>query len=320
VSAIGDEDMDDEREDEFGKRVAVKVSLPGMVVAENFDTACWSIWLDWKTFLAGGGTDFEEGGEANAADVRSLDVAGRGRIDIMLWGRLFLGYQVRVMRTLLSRILLGREFMLRHNMELDLGHGLESFKIKTKHGRARFNGSIRYGKREVGTRGSVAEVQDSIGAVGEEDISDAIEAIYFAEFGDAEDQRALQEVLLEYRDVFRPTTSIVRGPDFSIKLQDGTDIPRLNRVAFRKSPLEKKVEEVEMEKLLERGIIEPSISPCGTSSVMAPKNALPDGKPGGLRMTAYMRAVNAVTVGDVFPLKIFERSWNDWRRSDVLGS
>jgi hypothetical protein len=46
VSDDGDEDMNDEREDEFGKRVAVKVSLPGTVVAANVDTACWSIWLD----------------------------------------------------------------------------------------------------------------------------------------------------------------------------------------------------------------------------------------------------------------------------------
>jgi hypothetical protein len=121
------------------------------------------------------------------------------------------------MRTLPLRIPLGREFMLRHNMELDLGRGLGSFEVKTKHGRARFNGSIRYGKLKVGTR-----------AVGEEYIRDAIEAMDFAEFGDAEDKKALREVLLEYRDVFRPTTSIMRGPDFSIKLQDGADIPRLN--------------------------------------------------------------------------------------------
>jgi hypothetical protein len=68
------------------------------------------------------------------------------------------------MRTLPSRMLLGREFMLCYNMELDLGRGLGSFEVKTKHGRARFNGSIRYVKREVGTRGSVAEVQKSIEA------------------------------------------------------------------------------------------------------------------------------------------------------------
>jgi hypothetical protein len=101
VSAIGDEDMDDEREDEFGKRVAVKVSLPSTVVAANVDTACWSIWLYRSTFLAGEGMDFEEGGEANAADGHSLDVAERGNFDIMLWGRFFPGYQVRVMRMLL---------------------------------------------------------------------------------------------------------------------------------------------------------------------------------------------------------------------------
>jgi hypothetical protein len=134
-----------------------------------------------------------------------------------------------------SRMLLGYEFVLRHNMELDLGRGLGSFEVKTKHGRARLNG--RYGKREVGTRERVAGVQESIEAVGEEDIRDAIEAMDFAEFGDAEDHKALQEVLLEYRDVFRPTMSIVRGPDFSIKIQDDADIPRLNRAAFRKSLL-----------------------------------------------------------------------------------
>jgi hypothetical protein len=144
------------------------------------------------------------------------------------------------MRTLPSRMLLRRESMLRHNMELDLGCGLGSFDVKTKHGRARFNGSVRYGKREVGTRGSVAEVQESIEAVGEVDIRDAIEVMDLAEFGKAEDQKALREVLLENRDVFRPTTSIVRGPDYSIKLQDGANIPRLNRVAFRKSLLGKK--------------------------------------------------------------------------------
>jgi hypothetical protein len=171
--------------------------------------------------LAGNGTDSEEGGEASAADGHSLDLAGRGKTGIMLWGRLFPGYQVRVMRTLPSRMLLGREFMLRHDMELNLGRGLDSFEVKTKHGRARFNGSIRYGQQEVGTRESIAEVQEFIEAVGEADITEATEAMDYAEFGDAEDQKALREVLLEYRDVFRPTTSIVRGPDFSIKLQDG---------------------------------------------------------------------------------------------------
>jgi hypothetical protein len=58
---------------------------------------------------------------------------------------------------------------------------------------------------EVGTRESIAEVKEFIEAVCEEDIRDAIEAMNFAEFGDAEEQKALREVLLVYRDVFRQT-------------------------------------------------------------------------------------------------------------------
>jgi hypothetical protein len=60
------------------------------------------------------------------------------------------------------------------------------------------------------------------------------------------------------------------------------------------------VEEVEMKKLLKRGIIESSVSPCGTSNVMVPKKALPDGTPGGIRVTADVRAVNADTIGNAF--------------------
>jgi Reverse transcriptase (RNA-dependent DNA polymerase) len=56
-----------------------------------------------------------------------------------------------------------------------------------------------------------------------------------------------------------------------------------------------------MKKLLERCIIKPSVSPCGTSNVIVPKKAFPEETPGGLRVTADIRAVNAVTVGDAFP-------------------
>jgi hypothetical protein len=123
----------------------------------------------------------------------------------------------------------------------------------------------------------------------------------FPGFGEQSDQESLRRVLLDNWEVFRPTTEIVKGPDFSIKLQEGADVSRLNRVAFRKIPLEKEVEEVEMRRLQERGIVEPSLSPCGTSNVMVPKKKLPDGTSGGLRVTADMRAVNSVTVGDAFP-------------------
>jgi hypothetical protein len=68
-------------------------------------------------------------------------------------------------------------------------------------------------------------------------------------------------------------------------------VSRLNRIVFLKSPLEKEVEEAEMRRLLEWGIVELSMSPCGNSNVIVPKGAIPDVTRGGLRVTADMRAV-----------------------------
>jgi hypothetical protein len=89
--------------------------------------------------------------------------------------------------------------------------------------------------------------------------------------------------------------------DFRIKLTPGAEVSRLNRPAFRKSRKERAVEGEEMRLFLERGIIEPSDFPCVTNNVIGPKKALPDGSPGGIRVTADMRAVNSMTVGEAFP-------------------
>jgi Reverse transcriptase (RNA-dependent DNA polymerase) len=112
----------------------------------------------------------------------------------------------------------------------------------------------------------------------------------------------LREALNETWEVFRPTLGDAsKNGEFHIKLTPDAEVSRLNRPAFRKSPKEREVEGEEMRRLLARGIIELSDSPCGTNNVMVPKGALPDGSPGGLRVTVDMRAVNSMTVGDAFP-------------------
>jgi hypothetical protein len=93
----------------------------------------------------------------------------------------------------------------------------------------------------------------------------------------------------------------VPGGEFRILLKPNADLSKLNRPAFRKSPVERAIEDAEMQKLLDRGILEPSFSPCGISNVLVPKKHLPDGTPGGLRVTADLRAVNSVTCVDAFP-------------------
>jgi hypothetical protein len=106
--------------------------------------------------------------------------------------------------------------------------------------------------------------------------------------------------LKENWEVFLPTFGDAsENGDFRFKLKPGAEVSRLNRPAFRKSPKEREVEGEEMRRLLERGIIEPSDSPCGTNNVMVPKKALPDGSPGGLRVTEDMRAVNSMTMEDI---------------------
>jgi hypothetical protein len=112
----------------------------------------------------------------------------------------------------------------------------------------------------------------------------------------------LREALNENWEVLRPTLrDASENGEFHIKLTPDAEVSRLNRPAFRKSPKEREVEGDEMRGKLARRIIEPSDSPCGTNNVMVPKKAMPDGSEGGLRVTADMRAVNSMTVGDEFP-------------------
>jgi hypothetical protein len=116
-----------------------------------------------------------------------------------------------------------------------------------------------------------------------------------------EDQEALRGLLLEYSDVLSSTTETVPGVEYKIVIKEGADMSRLNRPSFRKAPKEQETEREEIIKLLDWWIVQPS-SPCyGTNNVFVEKKKYPDGSSAGLRVTADMRAVNNVSVGDAFP-------------------
>ena len=101
-------------------------------------------------------------------------------------------------------------------------------------------------------------------------------------------------VLIEYIDVLSAETGMVPGLEFKIEIEKGADMSMLNRTTPRKSPMEQEVEKREMRELLERGIVEYSRSPYGTSNVFVPKTPPQDGTPGGLLVTPDMRALNSV--------------------------
>jgi hypothetical protein len=244
-----------------------------------------------------GGYEYDEEGSASSAGGIPLQVAGRGRLDFCLWGRLFRRVRVRVMQKLPSKLPIGRQFMIKYQMDLLLGKGLGRVTAETENGPRVFSGSIRYQQLKEGGE-QIAEMDNW---QVEEDMLDAIDKMNITCFRERQDQEALRSVLREYLDMFSPKTGTVPGREFRIKVEDGADLAKLNRPVMRRSPMEQEVERWEMQGLMERGIVEPSELPHGTANVFVPKKALPDGTSGGLRVTADMRAVNSVTIGDAFP-------------------
>jgi hypothetical protein len=179
-------------------------------------------------------------------------------------------------------ILIGRQFMEMQSMSLDLVRGLGALRVDTEKVKVIYSGSIKY------RTGGITGVAENVSMINEirdivviKDTEDAIMNLKFEGFGEKYDPRNLRETLLDLIDVFHPNTVVAKGEEFHITLRPNADLSQLNRPAFRKSPAERMVEDTEVKKLLDRGILEPSISPYGTSNVLVPKKPLPDGTPGG---------------------------------------
>jgi hypothetical protein len=91
------------------------------------------------------------------------------------------------------------------------------------------------------------------------------------------------------------------GPDFDIIIRPDSNLASLDCPRFRMSRVKKEIEKREVTKLLERGILEQSLSEFGTNNVLVGKKPSPDGSFGGVRVTSDMRRLNSMTVGDAFP-------------------
>jgi hypothetical protein len=139
-------DTADSEEDEENSRppVMVKVLFKDGARVAVLDSACYSIWVDKNAFWEMRGFEYDEGGGAWYADGSSLQVAGRGRLDFCLWGRLFRRLRVRVMQQLPSKLLIGRQFVVKYRMDLLLGDGKGRFTAETENGPTLFRGSIGY--------------------------------------------------------------------------------------------------------------------------------------------------------------------------------
>lgn len=87
----------------------VQVDISGQSLWVPVDTAALSIWVDHDWFLGKGGTVRTSLEVAEAVDGHKLEVEGVGSLKFELWGRNFFE-EVRVMRNLPDKILIGRRF------------------------------------------------------------------------------------------------------------------------------------------------------------------------------------------------------------------
>jgi hypothetical protein len=104
-------------------------------------------------------------------------------------------------------------------------------------------------------------------------------------------------IVTEFPDVFPedlPGLPPDREVEFGIELEAGT-VP-ISKVPYRMAPAELKELKVQLEDLLEKGFIRPSVSPWGAPILFVKK------KDGSLRMCIDYRELNKVTVKNRYPL------------------
>jgi transposase InsO family protein len=296
VTAVGahDEDVDEDEVDE-DVRVAVRLLIKGQPLTAVVDTGAFNLWMDKRTFDQHGGEEFEpvQSG-ATAVDGKPLEVMGQGRVSFVLWGRTFRGMRVRVMRSMPSHMLIGRKFLRKVGMVLDHRQGSGHFWAATRDGKARFSGS-------TSETPVLAGYDEAIAVVVELDVDSTILEMDLREFGGEKDREALRAVLWRHREVFRPVRGLAVGEEFVIHTKEGADLSTLDRPTYRKSPLERETERREVERLIQQGVLEPSTSPYGTNNVFVKKKLAAGETQPALRVTADLRALNAVTVGDAYP-------------------
>jgi hypothetical protein len=115
-----------------------------------------------------------------------------------------------------------------------------------------------------------------------------------------------QQLISKYKDVFpeeHPGMSPPLQVELKIELKEGAKpVPK---PVYKVSPAEQDELKAQIELLLEKGLIRPSVSPWGSPVLFAPK------KDGGLRMRLEYRALNKLTVKDKCPIprvvELFDR-------------
>jgi len=130
-----------------------------------------------------------------------------------------------------------------------------------------------------------------------------------------EGERKLEDILVirDYPDVFAEVT-IGLPPDreieFTIDLMPGTQ--PIHKAPYRMVPSELKVLKKQLEDLVDRGFIHPSVSPWGAPVLFVKK------KDGSLRMCIDYRELNRVTIKNKYPLPRIDDLFDQLKEATVF--
>ena len=108
----------------------------------------------------------------------------------------------------------------------------------------------------------------------------------------------------KFKDLFSEIEGLPpkRGIDHQIMLTGESSLP--NTGLYRTTVEESEEIKKQITELLERGVIVPSCSPCGSAVLLVPK------KDGGWRMCIDYRALNKITVKNRYPLWTLTTGFN----------
>ncbi|KAL0543893.1 hypothetical protein IC582_018998 [Cucumis melo] len=122
-----------------------------------------------------------------------------------------------------------------------------------------------------------------------------------------------EPVVRDYLDVFPdelPGLPPHREVEFAIELEPGT-VP-ISRAPYRMAPAELKELKVQLQELLDKGFIRPSVSPWGAPVLFVKK------KDGSMRLCIDYRELNKVTVKNRYPLPRIDDLFNQLQGATVF--